>query len=112
MESTMIKKNTDRLLFRKILRVLICCAVASFWMQAEASELRKSSQNAEKDDYVVADRTDFDFSERRIDGQFQGPGNSFVDGQRAQKLSQMVRLRSNFRNELRNSKAAVKALVK
>ena len=108
----MIKSCPSNLSVRRFLRVLICCAVATFWMQAEASEIKKASESSEKDEYVVADRTDFDFSERRIDGQFQGPGNSFVDGQRAQKLSQMVQLRSKFRNELRNSKAAVKALVK
>jgi hypothetical protein len=62
--------------------------------------------------FVAADKTNIDFSETLIDGKMQAPQGFFLQGRQGQSLSQMVRLRSKFRSELRNSKSAVKALVK
>jgi hypothetical protein len=40
------------------------------------------------------------------------PEGFMLQGRQNSQLSQMVKLRSNFRNELNNSKSATKALVK
>lgn len=62
--------------------------------------------------FVSSDRTNIDFSETLIDGKMQAPAGFFLQGRQGQTMSQMVRLRSKFRSEMRNSKSAVKALVK
>lgn len=64
------------------------------------------------DDAAVMSRTQINFNETLIEGKMQAPAGFFLQGRQAQDLSQMVKLRSNFRSELRNSKSAVKALVK
>ena len=58
------------------------------------------------------DSTNIDFSAANIDGKMQAPSGFFLQGRESQAMSQMVKLRAKFRNELRNSKAAVKDLVK
>lgn len=62
--------------------------------------------------FSSADSTNIDFSETMIDGKMQAPQGFFLQGKKSQTLTQMVRLRSKWRSELRNSKAAVKTLVK
>lgn len=62
--------------------------------------------------FATADKTNIDFSETLIDGKMQAPAGFFLQGRQGQTMTQMVRLRSKFRSELRNSKSAVKALVK
>jgi hypothetical protein len=62
--------------------------------------------------FHTADKTNIDFSETMIDGKMQAPAGFFLQGRQSQSMSQMVKLRSKWRGELRNSKAAVKALVK
>ncbi len=62
--------------------------------------------------FVATDSTNIDFSETMIDGKMQAPQGFFLQGKKGQSLSNMVRLRSKFRSELRNSKAAVKAIAK
>jgi hypothetical protein len=62
--------------------------------------------------FVSADRTNIDFSETMIDGKMQAPSGFFLQGRQAQSMTNMVKLRSKFRSELRNSKSAVKAVVK
>jgi hypothetical protein len=47
-----------------------------------------------------------------IDGKFQAPQGFLLQGRKSQAMTQMVKLRSKWRSELRNSKSAVKALVK
>ncbi|MCX6119456.1 MAG: hypothetical protein NT027_18110 [Proteobacteria bacterium] len=65
-----------------------------------------------KDDVVAVSSTKIDFSETSIDGQMKAPEGFFLQGHTANSLSQMVKLRSNFRNELRNSRSAVKSHVR
>ena len=65
-----------------------------------------------KASFTSADRTNIDFSDTMIDGKMQAPAGFFLQGRQAQSMTQMVKLRSKFRSELRNSKSAVKALVK
>lgn len=62
--------------------------------------------------FATADKTNIDFSDTMIDGKMQAPAGFFLQGRQGQTMTQMVRLRSKFRSELRNSKSAVKSLVK
>lgn len=62
--------------------------------------------------FVTVDKTTIDFTDTLIEGQMKAPEGFFLQGRQAQSLRQMVRLRSKFRNELRNSKSAVQSLVK
>jgi hypothetical protein len=65
-----------------------------------------------QDGYVTGSSTHIDFSETAIDGKMKAPDGFMLQGHQSSSLSQMVKLRSNFRNELNNSKSATKALVK
>lgn len=62
--------------------------------------------------FTATDSTNIDFTETMIDGKMQAPQGFFLQGKKAQALTNMVRLRSKFRSELRNSKSAVKAITK
>lgn len=70
------------------------------------------AEDKKGDDFKVVSSTKFDFSEAMIDGKMQAPSGFFLQGRQSQSLSQMVQLRPNFRNELKNSRSAVKSLVK
>ena len=78
--------------------------------QDKATKMPKKMDG--KASFVSADRTNIDFSDTMIDGKMQAPAGFFLQGRQAQSMTQMVKLRSKFRSELRNSKSAVKALVK
>ena len=56
--------------------------------------------------------TEMDFDSANVDGKMKAPSGFFLQGRNKQSLQSMVQLRSNFRDRLRNSKSAVKALVK
>ena len=56
--------------------------------------------------------TKHDFSEYQLSGKMKAPNGFFLQGKKGQSLSQMVRLRSNFKRALRNSKSAMKAGVR
>ena len=73
---------------------------------------KKNTHDENGDNFTVASSTHIDFNEAMIDGKFQAPLGFFIQGKQAQALSQMVKLRPNFRQEMRNSRAAVKSLVK
>lgn len=64
------------------------------------------------DDVYVGSSTRIDFSETAIDGKMKAPDGFFLQGRNTSSLSQMVKLRSNFKAELRNSRSAVKSHVK
>jgi len=57
-------------------------------------------------------RTQIDFNETLIEGKMKAPSGFFIQGRQAQSMAQMVKLRSNFRNKLIQSKYGVKAIVK
>jgi hypothetical protein len=63
---------------------------------------------AEDEAFISKDATSHDFSEYQLKGKMKAPNGFFLQGKKGQSLSQMVRLRSNFKRALRNSKAAVK----
>jgi len=56
--------------------------------------------------------TSYDFDETSINGQMKAPSGFFLQGRQAQSLSQMVKLRSKFDQELRSSRSGVKSAVK
>ena len=56
--------------------------------------------------------TEMDFDSTMVDGKMKAPAGFFLQGRNKQSLQSMVQLRSNFRDRLRNSKSAVKALIK
>ncbi len=68
--------------------------------------------SAVDDNTMVKSSTRIDFSETAIDGQMKAPEGFFLQGHSANSMSQLVKLRSNFRNELRNSRSAVKSHVR
>ena len=61
---------------------------------------------------IGRDSTNIDFSAANIDGKMLAPNGFFLQGREAQSMTQMVKLRSHFRSELRNSKSAVKDIGK
>lgn len=63
---------------------------------------------AEDEAFIRKDSTKFDFSEHMLNGKMKAPNGFFLQGKKGQSLSQMVRLRSNFKRDLRNSKSAMK----
>lgn len=62
--------------------------------------------------YTAVSSTEHDFTDTMIDGQTRAPEGFFLQGRKGQSLSQMVRLRSNFKRELRHSRSGMKAVVK
>ncbi len=56
--------------------------------------------------------TNMDFDSTMIDGKMKAPNGFLLQGRNRQSLSNMVKLRSNFSSKLKDSKAAVKAVVK
>lgn len=65
-----------------------------------------------KDDFTVSTSTKHNFEDTLIEGKMQAPDGFFLQGRSPQALSQMVKLRSNFRPELRNSKSGVRSLTR
>lgn len=92
------------------------------WLAAVAlmSNLVFSSQSfADEDkrkrddpDYGVTYSTKLDFDSTLIDGKMKAPAGFFLQGRTGQSLTNLVKLRSNFKTELRNSRSAVKAMVR
>lgn len=80
--------------------------------QSAFADDNKSDEKLKASGFVATDRTNIDFSDTMIDGKMQAPSGFFLQGRQAQSMTQMVRLRSKFRSELRNSKSAVKSISK
>lgn len=85
----------------KNLFVLICIGFFS-----------NSAIGQESSTRVRGDQTFIDFSEAVIEGKMKAPEGFYLQGRKGQIMKQMVKLRSNFRDELRNSKASVETLSK
>ncbi len=56
--------------------------------------------------------TNINFEETLLEGQFRMPAGSYLQGRKIQGKSQMVKLRSDFRSNVRESKSGVRALSK
>jgi len=76
------------------------------------SALAEDGAQQKASSFNTTDKTNIDFSETLVDGKMQAPQGFFLQGRQAQSMTQMVRLRSKFRSELRNSRSAVKAIVR
>jgi len=57
-------------------------------------------------------QTSIDFDSTMIDGKMKAPTGFMLQGRNKQSLTNLVKLRSNFKPQLKDSKAAVKSLVK
>ena len=73
---------------------------------------KKIDANASGDGYTEVSSTRIDFSDTAIEGKMKSPEGFMLQGHQSSSLSDMVKLRSNFRNQLNNSKSATKAIVK
>ena len=93
---------------------LTACLAAALCMvsfdQARAADGKKAPPK--RDDFTVASSTKIDFDETLIEGKMQAPNGFFLQGRTPQALSQMVKLRSNFRPEVRTSKSGVRSLTR
>jgi hypothetical protein len=58
----------------------------------------------------VVDSTKIDFDAANIDGRMKAPTGFMLQGRKSHSQVNMVELRSNFRNELMDSKSAVMAI--
>jgi hypothetical protein len=91
-----------------MLRATYLIALALAAAPAWADDAKKPGGGS----FTASDSTNIDFSDTLIDGKMQAPAGFFLQGRQSQSMSQMVKLRAKWRSELRNSKAAVKALAK
>jgi hypothetical protein len=80
---------------------------------AEGTEKKPTKKTtAGEGSFTATDSTKIDFTDTMIDGKMQAPAGFFLQGRQGQAMTQMVKLRGQFRSELRNSRAAVKSTVK
>jgi hypothetical protein len=86
-------------------RLLFVISLAVFTLGAGKS-------SSDKDNYEVIMSTKFDFSETNIQGGIKAPNGFFLQGRQQQSLSEMVRLRDNFKRQLMNSQSAVRSLTR
>ena len=56
--------------------------------------------------------TNLDFDSSLIDGKHKAPMGFLLQGRNRQSLSNMVQLRTEFKDQLRRSRAAIRALVR
>lgn len=92
----------------------------TFWIAAAAMALLSSSAVAQRfkprGDVKSQEKTTYstkiDFDSSLIDGKKKAPLGFLLQGRNKQSLSNMVKLRRNFRQRLRNSSHAIKALSK
>jgi hypothetical protein len=88
--------------------ILLFAASGSYADVSEASKTNLNANAPEKETYS----TNLDFDSALIDGNMKAPTGFFLQGRNKQSLSNMVRLRPNFRERLRDSKTAVKATIR
>ncbi len=60
---------------------------------------------------IDKDQTSLDFDSTLLEGQMRAPDGFLLRGRMSQSMSEMVKLRSNFRKELIRSRQAVKAIA-
>ena len=95
------------------MRLLFVASCMIFAGTSLAEDAKKDSGNkVNSSGFVSSDKTNIDFSETMIDGKMQAPTGFYLQGKQSQSMTQMVRLRSKLRSDLRNSKSAVKSISK
>lgn len=93
------------------MKKLILAAIFFSASLAHGQEVGKRESLNDPEGKVVYS-TNIDFDSTLIEGQMKAPQGFFLQGRNKQSLSNMVKLRSSFKQELRNSRTAVKAMVK
>ena len=78
----------------------------------DSSKGSKKSSKSTNNDYEVILSTDFNFSETSILGNMKTPDGFYLQGNKAQDLKDMVKLRSSFREELLDSYSGVQIEAK
>ena len=97
----------------KKLLTIICILLLTAGTSVADSKKKKSKKKSKTDaSFFTALKTNIDFDDTLIEGKMKAPAGFYLQGRQAQTLTQMIKLRSNFRSELRNSRSAVKSLVK
>jgi hypothetical protein len=97
-----------------LLLVLLSFFGATLLFSHEANSQNKGkggSKSPEDAEYGVTYSTRMDFDSAMVEGQMKAPSGFYLEGRNKQRLSNMVNLRSNFKQELRNSRSGVKAVV-
>ncbi len=79
---------------------------------APSQKPKTVNPSASSDGYSEVSSTRIDFTDTAIDGKMKTPEGFMLQGHQSSSMSDMVKLRSHFRNELDNSKSATKAIVK
>ena len=74
--------------------------------------IAQSKQQKGSGGETVVYSTNIDFDSTLINGKMKAPTGFFLQGRNKQSLSNMVNLRSNFKDKLQNSRSAVRALIK
>lgn len=87
---------------------LVLGTAAATTASAQRFKPRADVKSEEKTTYS----TKIDFDSSLIDGKKKAPLGFLLQGRNKQSLSNMVKLRRNFRERLRNSSHAIKALSK
>jgi len=87
-----------------VLGLLIIVGLA----ETAIAEGRDKKASKGMDGYAVADSTKIDFESASIDGQMKAPTGFFLQGRNPNSLSQMVKLRSEFKKEMKSSQSAVR----
>lgn len=71
---------------------------------------QQDSKQKSADGSVAVRGTEFDFEETTLQGKMKAPAGMVLKGRIQQNKSQMVNLRKNFRQGLRKSRSAVRAI--
>ena len=90
-----------------VITLIFITASGSLWAE-DASKPENLGDRNEKVTYS----TKMDFDSALIDGRMKAPSGFYLQGRNKQSLSNMVRLRANFRERLRDSKTAVKSMIR
>ena len=93
---------------RPLTMALVLLAGAARADEGGGDKGKKSGDDA---DFGVTYSTRMDFDSTLIDGKMKAPAGFYLQGRNKQSLSNMVNLRSNFKQELRHSRSGVKAIV-
>jgi len=97
-------------MFKYIYLSIIVISLGLLPQMAFAKNIAKKNQN--DDTYTAIMSTNFNFNETAIDGEMRAPNGFFLQGRQSQSLSQMVKLRSSWKRQMRNSSSGVKATLK
>jgi hypothetical protein len=97
-------------------------AIAVFFMATSSLAIADSKPGNSKDnaaskpasphggDYQVVRSSSFNFEETMIDGKMKSPNGFLLEGRKRSSQQNMIQLRTNFNQELLDSKAAVMAV--